>query len=142
MGDLTDTIEQYFVTSDYELVEVKSISRKGGIFVRITIDRAGGVSIGDCTRVHKDLRYMLRAEGWEDVAIEVTSPGPRRQLKVEQLPGFTGERIRVVLKEPVEKLFVFTGILESLDEESIKLLVDKREQRIPLNKVKRINLWR
>ena len=142
MEDLTDTVKQYFLTSSFELVELKSVSRKGNVFLRIVIDAPGGVTIGDCTRVHKDLTYWLRAEGWEDVGLEVSSPGPRRKLDLDVLPRFVGERIRIVLSEPINGLYVFTGKLIVVEEGVIHLDIEGKVVRIPSDQVKRINLWR
>ena len=139
---LTNTVEQYFEAVDFELVDFKSISRRGGLFLRIVIDRPGGVSIDDCTKVHKELSLLLRASGIEDFGLEVTSPGPRRLIPLGKIGCFVGEPIRIVLNDPIKGLYVYTGVLRTVWQDSLVLQWEKGDIEIKFEQIKRINLWR
>ena len=139
---LTNTVEQYFEAVDFELVDFKSISRRGGVFLRIVIDRPGGVTIDDCTKVHKELSLLLRASGIDDFGLEVTSPGPRRLIPIGKIGCFVDQPIRIVLTEPIKGLYVYTGVLSSVWQDYLVLELEKEDIEIKFEQIKRINLWR
>jgi ribosome maturation factor RimP len=59
--------------------------RRRGI-LRLFVDKAGGVGIGDCERLSREIGDLLDAEAVIDQAydLEVSSPGLDRQLRKER----------------------------------------------------------
>ena len=59
--------------------------RRRGI-LRLFVDKAGGVGIGDCERLSRELGDLLEAEGAIDQAydLEVSSPGLDRVLRKDR----------------------------------------------------------
>ena len=143
---LTQAVIEYLREQGMELVEMKAISRKGGLFLKLVIDQPGNVTIDDCVRVHKELRWLLQADGVVagDLDMEVSSPGPRRRLNLpEDLPRFTGQPVRLVLNTPVDGLYVVTGILSRVDADLVVVAQQGAGQtEIRLGDIKRAHLWR
>ncbi|HYE94215.1 MAG TPA: ribosome maturation factor RimP [Terriglobales bacterium] len=65
-------------------LEWKGDRRRG--ILRLYVDKAGGVGIGDCERLSRELGDLLDAEGVIDHAydLEVSSPGLDRQLRKDR----------------------------------------------------------
>ena len=119
-----------------ELVEIQ-FKQESGWILRLFIDQEGGVNIDDCASVSRQISAYLEVE---DVirhayTLEVSSPGIERPLKgVEDYIRFTGRRIRIKLREPVNEQYVFLGDLKAVDKEggNITLVADdsKDEQML------------
>jgi len=70
-----------------ELFEARFFGAGARSVLRVTIDRAGGVSIEDCERVSKALGELLDEHDFFDgkpYNLEVSSPGIDRPLKTER----------------------------------------------------------
>lgn len=94
---------------DVELVDVE---RAALGLLRVTIDKAGGVRIEDCEQVSRQLSRVYEVENIDYKRLEVGSPGTDRPLRTEaELRRFTGERIEIKLREPLDGRKVFSGIL-------------------------------
>lgn len=108
----------------FEPVEV-DVAREGKrLFIRILIDREGGVTLDDCA-VASDLigKVMER----EDVVggpyvLEVMSPGVNRLITgPEAYTASIGKRIKVKLCQPFEGKRSYSGILMDAGDESFAL---------------------
>jgi len=94
---------------DVELVDVE---RAALGLLRVTIDRAGGVSIGDCEQVSRQLSRVYEVENIDYKRLEVGSPGVDRPLRTEaECRRFVGERIEIKLREAVDGRKVYSGVL-------------------------------
>ncbi len=74
-------------------------------FLRILIDREGGVSIDDCVDMTHALSPVLDAEDpiSQEYMLEVSSPGYERKLtRPEHFKFFEGEEVRVKLLRPAQ----------------------------------------
>lgn len=98
-------------------------------YLRIFIDKDGGVSIEDCEAVSRAVSDRLdEADPIEQSYIlQVSSPGIERDLvKKEHFDAYLGSMIHVRLIRPVEGLRDFYGKLESADDEgNISMLMDE-----------------
>ncbi len=142
---LTQVVKEYLREQGLDLIELKMTARKNGMSMRLLIDRPGNVTIQDCVTVHKELRWLLESDGLVQgrLNLEVSSPGPRRRLRVPQdLKRFTGEPVRLVLHEPVDGLYVVNGRLVQVDTDRIVVLDETQEIVVPMANIKRANLWR
>jgi len=107
----------------YELVEWERSGR--GALLRIFIDKPGGISIDDCTRVSHHLSRLLAVEGMNYDRLEVSSPGLDRVLRKErEFVRFTGEKARVKLRVARDGQRNFIGILRAVNDGKLELEVD------------------
>jgi len=97
-------------------------------YLRVFIDKPGGVSIDDCEAVSRAVSDRLdEADPIEQSYIlQVSSPGIERDLvKKEHFDAYPGRMIHVRLIRPVEGLRDFYGKLESADAGgNITILMD------------------
>jgi ribosome maturation factor RimP len=95
-------IEKTVTAMGYALVDVERAPRG---LLRVTIDHAAGrgpITVDDCEKVTRQLQYALEVEGADYSRLEVGSPGVDRPLKSQaDFARFAGERVRLVLREPM-----------------------------------------
>lgn len=112
--------------------------------LRVYIDRQEeGVTIDDCERVSRQVSGILDVEDPipGEYTLEVSSPGMDRPLfHLEQFARFVGELASVRLRTPVEGRRKFKGVIQSVSEDSVTLLVDGKEYRLPVAAIDKANL--
>ncbi|RPH40518.1 MAG: ribosome maturation factor RimP, partial [Desulfobulbaceae bacterium] len=96
-----------------------------GWVLRLFIDKEGGVSLGDCTEVSREVSRFLDVEDLISHAyhLEVSSPGLERPLRsLADFQKFSGEKARVRLRESQDGQKVFLGTIGQIIEDSVTLL--------------------
>ena len=141
-GNTVNTVwqiaEPIALTLGLELWDVRFEKEGADWFLRIFIDKEGGVSIDDCVEMsHAIDKPLDEADPIEQsYCLEVSSPGIERDLKREaHFEKSIGEKIMVKLIRPVDGQREFKGILESYDNGSFelvtvdgtKLMINKKE---------------
>lgn len=110
-----------------ELVDLEWRPRRPRGILRVFVDRAGGVGIGDCERVSRELGDILEVAELIDTAydLEVSSPGLDRQLRTErEYRWAVGKRVRCWLADGGE----VRGRLEIVEPE--RLVVDRDGEHV------------
>lgn len=114
--------------NDYDLVDVEFVKEGPNHFLRIYIDKAGGVTIDDCQIVSEALNSKLDEINPIDVSyyLEVSSPGLDRPLKTDaDLNRNIGEDVEISLYQNINGKKKLVGELISFDENSIKIAEDE-----------------
>lgn len=112
------------------LWDVEYVREAGSWFLRIFIDKDGGVGIDDCERISRRLDPILdEADPIPDSYVfEVGSAGAERELK---RPGdfeqFMGSEVEVRLYQPVNGCKVYVGALSGHDNGRVTVTVGKNE---------------
>ncbi|MFI5180425.1 MAG: ribosome maturation factor RimP [Thermoanaerobaculia bacterium] len=100
--------------------------------LEITIDRSGGVSVDDCEEASRAVSCVLDPleEKLPAYVLEVSSPGLDRTLwTIADCVRFTGRRVRVQTRRPVEGTSRFKGLLESVEGDRLTILDEDRKHR-------------
>ncbi len=135
--------EPVVLSKGLELVDIEFRRERQGWVLRIYIDRPGGVTIGDCVRVSEILSDLLDAKDFIHHAynLEVSSPGLNRPLrKREDFERFAGDKVKIVLKNPLEGRKNFTGLLRGLKEDKVLLEIEGRMWELPLQEIKKAHI--
>jgi len=96
---------------------VEYVKEAGYWYLRVYIDKEGGVGIDDCEAVSRKLESLLDTRDFIDTAymLEVSSPGIDRVLKrPEDFERYAGECVDVKLYKAVNKAKSFQGKLLGL----------------------------
>ncbi len=105
-----------------EIWDVRFLKEGSQWYLRIFIDKEGGVSIDDCVELTRAISDPLD-EGdpiEQAYCLEVSSPGIERELvKPEHFEKFIGAKVMVKTIRPVDGKRDFKGILESYDDGNI-----------------------
>ncbi len=114
--------------------------------LKVYIDReiGGGITLGDCERVSRDLGAALDVEDVIEHAyiLEVSSPGLDRALtKPEHFIRFEGHLVKVKTCESINGQKVFRGKLLGLAGMLVKVELETGEVlHIPLENIAKISL--
>ncbi len=121
-----------------ELVYVQYRRESHGRVLRLFIDKSGGVSLDDCTRVSRQLSDLLDVN-LEDIGpyhLEVSSPGTDRPLgKPEDFERFQGHRASIRTLQPINGRKNFKGVLKGISADGVCLACGNDEMAIPLEKI-------
>nr|WP_041808245.1 ribosome maturation factor RimP [Evansella cellulosilytica] len=107
-------VEPILQQMSLELVDIEYKKEGKNWFLRVYIDRDGGVDLDDCTAVSEQLSEALDKHDPIDQMyyLEVSSPGAERPLKTEQdIVRAVGKYINVTTYAPIDGEKVFEGKL-------------------------------
>ena len=99
-------------------------------YLRVFIDKEGGVGIQDCELVSRALSDVLDQQNLiaQAYLFEVCSPGLERELKKErEFLHFLGRKVSVKLYAPLDGHKEFTAVLEDYQNGSAFLRIEKGE---------------
>jgi len=126
-----------------ELVDVEYRREARGWVLRLYIDREGGVTLDDCTRVSQEVGRILDVEDFilAPYTLEVSSPGVNRTLKREKdFLKYRNRLIRVKTFDPIGNRRQFKGRLLGLFENRVEIEIDGRAFEIPLSNIAKASL--
>ena len=130
-----------------ELVEVEYVKEGRNWFLRVYIDKDGGVDIEECGLVSEKLSEQLDEKDpiSNNYFLEVSSPGAERPLKKDRdYIKAIGKNVHVKTYEPIDNEKEFEGILRDFDGSQvtleIKIKTRKKELVIPYDKIAKARL--
>ena len=107
-----------------EMVDVEYRRESRGMVLRLYLDRDGGVSLDDLSRVSRQIGDLLDVHDAVPgtYTLEVSSPGINRRLRrPEHFLRYLGQRVRVRTTNPVNGRRVFVGTLEAVETGGIQV---------------------
>ena len=116
--------------------------RRSNQTLRIFIDKTEGISVEDCEKISKHVSKVLDTENdfSQNYMLEVSSPGlDRKFFYNEQYKDYINESLKVTFFDSQNKKTI-KGLLEEVDEESIKLELKGITQQIPFSSIIQANL--
>lgn len=126
-----------------ELVDVEYLKEGGSWFLRIFIDKPGGITHDDCQAVSLKIGAILDEKDQisQSYILEVSSPGIERPLKK---PGdfikYRGHKVRASTFSPVDGQKDFVGELQGLIDETVVIDVKGKKVALPLEQVSRVRV--
>jgi ribosome maturation factor RimP len=128
-NDIIGILETRIEGTDIFLVDV---SVKPGNFIQVLVDRPEGISIDECVEISRYLNDRMDRDE-DNFSLEVSSPGVGSPFRVrQQYENHIGRGIEVVLKDGRK----FEGILDSFDEESIRLVTGGKKKKLKFEDIK------
>lgn len=127
-----------------ELVHMETVTEFGQTILRLYIDKEGGVSLGDCTNVSRQLGDLMDVslDIRGEYRLEVSSPGLDRPIsKPADFDRFKGSMAVITTHSPVEGRSRFKGtLLGQAPGEMVCMDVDGTTHEIALENIKRARL--
>lgn len=128
----------------YELVDVEFLKESSSYFLRVYLDKPGGINLDDCQKISQLLSEKLDERDPISVAyyLEVSSPGLERPLKNDKdLKRNLGKEVDIKLYEALESKKTIEGYLENYnDKEIIIITATEKFINIPREKIALIKL--
>ena len=111
----------------FELVDVEFLKEGANWYLRVYIDKPGGIAIEDCQAVSEQLSDRLDEADpiKQSYMLEVSSPGERPLKKDRDYERFKGESVEVKLYQPLNGRKVFEGKLLGLVGERVEIKTDE-----------------
>ena len=117
---ITPIIEKH----QFELVDVEWVKEGSNWYLRIYIDKDGGITVDDCEVINREFGDVLDEKDYisENYIFEVSSPGLDRPLKKEKdFARSIGKEVDIRLYRARDKQKDFTGILTEYDKDSVTI---------------------
>ena len=125
-------IQPLIAANNFELVDVEFVKEGSDWYLRVYIDKDGGITVDDCELISRAFNEILDREDYisEQYIFEVSSPGLMRPLKKEKdYKRSVGKLIDIKLYKPVDKCKEFTGVLDSYDKDTVTIKMDDDTQK-------------
>lgn len=111
----------------FELVDVEYVKEAGSWYLRVYIDKEGGIAVDDCEVVSREADPILDTDDCieESYILEISSPGLGRPLKKDKdFARSIGEEVEVRLFCAVEGCKEYTGLLNAYDKTTVTLMLE------------------
>ena len=107
------------------LWDVEYVREGGSWYLRLLIDKDGGLGIDDCERISRRMDPILDEEDPipDSYVFEVGSAGAERELKrPSDYTQFMGHEVEIRLYQPLEGRKSYVGTLEAYDNGTVTIL--------------------
>ncbi|MBP5493347.1 MAG: ribosome maturation factor RimP [Clostridiales bacterium] len=130
--DAFDIAEPIVKSMGFDLVDCEYKKEGQYYFLRLFIDKRGGISIEDCEAVSREVDSALEGKLHADPDyFEVSSPGATRPFSsLSDYVRHLDEEIEVSFFSPVQGQKHVEGIIKSADEEKLVLAVNGEDWEI------------
>src|SRR5699024_3271898 len=142
-----ELIQPILQESNLKLVDIEYVKEGKNWFLRVYIDKDGGVDIEDCGHVSEQLGEQLdkRDPIKDPYFLEVSSPGAERPLKRKQdFLNYLNQHIYVKLYEPIDGSKEYQGMLRNFVDDTVTMeYMDKTRKKqieIPYQKIAKARL--
>jgi len=146
-GRVVEEIEKITSSEGLELVHIDYRKQGRDWFLRIDIDKEGGVTLEDCQLVSQQLSTYLDVDDVVpgEYELQVSSPGlDRKFYRESDYEKFKGRLVRVKTASAVRGLHVIVGRLKDFDGTRIVVTDPKMKKdadyEIPLRAIKETRL--
>lgn len=136
---IKDTVEAQGVT----LWDVRFLKEGASWYLRVFIDKDGGINIDDCTNVSHAIDPVIDEADPIDKSyyLEVCSCGFERELTREShFEAMLGEKVKIKLYKAVDGVKEFVGILKEFNG-NIVVDVDGKLYEFALKEVSKANIF-
>jgi ribosome maturation factor RimP len=142
---VSDLLMPFLPGQGMELVDVEFVKEGQHRYLRIFIDKEGGISLEDCQKVSEYLNEKLDSTDpiEENYFMEVSSPGVERVLKKDaDFERFKEQLVEVKLYFPLEGTKIIEGTLKGLKDGKVAVQPENSAKilEIPKDKISLVKL--
>ncbi|WP_428048584.1 ribosome maturation factor RimP [Candidatus Avelusimicrobium caledoniensis] len=140
---IEQTVAKALESEHVELVDLVIQNQGKKKLLQFFVDKVGGVTLDDCGELTDKIDAILEMENLIEGAyiLEVSSPGVQRVLKKPaHFKQFITQRVKIVLKVPLEGRGFFTGVIASADDNGFVLDDGTNQYTFAYDNIKKANL--
>lgn len=137
MANIEEKVENLILKTinelGYELYDVQYVKEGSDYYLRIFIEKDGGISIEDCEKVTHQITGILDEADYikEQYFLEVSSTGIEKILRKEKhLQDNLNKEVVIKVFKPINKQKEFIGTLKTLNRETITIKTQDEEIEI------------
>ncbi len=128
IGRLEPALTELARELSLEYIGIEMCREHGSMFLRIYVDREGGMGLSHCEAFHR--RVIALCEDIEYDYLEVSSPGLDRPIKTERdFERAQGRQVEVRLYRPQDGQKTIVGALLGLADGEVRLQTPQGERR-------------
>ena len=128
----------------YEIYHIEYVKENGEYYLRIYIDKDGGITLTDCEKLSRRVSDIMDEEDpiSEAYFLEVSSPGLNRGLFTEEhYKKQIGKEVLIRFVKSFEGRKNVKGLLKEVNEDSIVVEIEENNMfTVPKDKIKSANL--
>ena len=128
---IEEIVQPIVDAKNFEIVDIEYVKEAGEYYLRVYLDKEGGISLSDCEVVSRELSEILDKKDpiKDNYFLEVSSPGLDRPLKKDKdFERYKGRDFEIILYKPMNGSKQFEGELVGLTEDNnIKVIIDGEE---------------
>ena len=128
---IEEIVQPIVDAKNFEIVDIEYVKEAGEYYLRVYLDKEGGISLSDCEVVSRELSEILDKKDpiKDNYFLEVSSPGLDRPLKKDKdFERYKGRDVEIKLYKPKNGSKQFEGELVGLTEDNnIKVIIDGEE---------------
>lgn len=135
-------VEQIIAGTSLELVDVEYVREKNW-YLRVFIDKEGGVDLEDCQKVSEQLSKVLDEKDpiSDNYLLEVSSPGLDRILKKDKdFIRYAGRMVDIHFFKPYKGTKDMVAELIQKGTDTVSVRVGNTEEELPLKDISQIRL--
>ena len=141
---IEEIVQPIVDAKNFEIVDIEYVKEAGEYYLRVYLDKEGGISLSDCEVVSRELSEILDKKDpiKENYFLEVSSPGLDRPLKKDKdFERYKGRDVEIKLYKSMNGSKQFEGELVGLTEDNnIKVIIDNQEVEFTRKEVALIRL--
>ena len=140
---VADIVQPTIEALGFELWGLEHLQQGKHSVLRVFIDCESTVNLKDCETVSRQISALLDVEDpiSGEYTLEVSSPGLERPLfKIDQFTHFVGDKVKIVMRSQVEGRRKFTGSIESVSADEIRLSVDGKTFKLNFAEIDKANI--
>ncbi|MDD7290628.1 ribosome maturation factor RimP [Veillonella caviae] len=139
---VSSVVEKVIAGTELELVDVDYV-RERDWYLRVYLDKPGGVDLDDCQMVSEKLSAALDEKDpiTENYLLEVSSPGLDRVLKKDKdFIRYNGRDVDIQLFKTIGGLKQYTGTLQGFNDDTIEFLINGESMTFERSSIAQIRL--
>jgi len=126
--------EQTALEMGVEHLETAFEKKAAGMYLRITLDKPGGITLNDCEAFHRAVQPRLENIDYD--YLEVCSAGIDRPIRTpEDARKAKGKEVEIRLYKPLDGRKEYLGILEELNGEAYVISTAQGMVSLPVGNV-------
>lgn len=140
---IANEVEQIIAGTSLELVDVEYVREKNW-YLRVFIDKDGGVDLEDCQRVSEKLSKVLDEKDpiQDNYLLEVSSPGLDRILKKDKdFIRYAGRVVDIHFFKPYQGAKdIVADLVQKNEDGTVTVRIDDHEERLTMKDISQIRL--
>lgn len=148
MEDIISSVKELaapiLADNNIELVDIEYKMEMGRRVLRLFIDKEGGITLGDCERISREVSAILDVKDImpHSYSLEVSSPGLDRPLvKKDDFVRYKNKKARIKTKTPIQGRRNFSIVIEGVKDEYVVVRdSENRILEIPIENIEKARL--
>lgn len=127
IDQIREIVKPFAEELNYEIYHIEYVKENGDYYLRIYIDKDGGITLSDCEALSRRVSDAMDEKDpiVEPYYLEVSSPGLNRGLYCnEHFKRFIGREVLIKYIKTIDGRKNVKGILKEISEESVLVEAD------------------